>query len=86
MGGKTCMQQSTCNQKQSRVGHSLPCSMFQPNKTYLGFVNQTRTIQNLAKSESQKGENVPHRIDFKTTRAYETNKTSHGSDKVVTIN
>ena len=29
------MQQSTCNQKQSRVENSLPCSMFWPNKTYL---------------------------------------------------
>ena len=49
-------------------------------KHYQSRVNRTRIIQYLAKSCSQKRENVPHIIGFRATRARSRNKASNGVD------
>ena len=67
MGKNTYLQQMNYYENQYRADDFLPCSMFQPNKIYLDFGNKTRILQNLAKYDIKKCENLPHRIHFIST-------------------
>ena len=86
MEEKAYIQQSTHNKNQAKAEEFLPCSMFQTNRIYLDCRNRTRILQNLAKYDSQKLENVPHIIYFNATRDHAKNEARHDVDEVRTIN
>ena len=54
-------------ENQYRVDDFLPGRMFQPNRIYLDFGNKTKILQNLAKYDINKFENVPHIIHYIST-------------------
>ena len=57
----------------------------QATNPYLYCGNRARVLQNLAKCDIHKCENVPCIIYFNSTRAHKTNNTRHGVDEIANI-
>ena len=67
------MQHPNFKESKRKDDEFLPQIMFHLNKIYMDRDNKKRIFKKSPKSDSQKHESTPHRIDFNATTVYKKN-------------